>query len=625
MLNTKDFEQETKYSTYQASKDDLTKINYVRKRFMEMQQNRSIIDKDWDIYQTMIDAIFTPYPDERSSSVVPLSSAIIELFVADALKLKTEYNFKGENSEYNTAAKALEYIWKYDFRRKNRQKVFLDNEYITAWFWTSIIYTWFEKYYKEQYDPIMTDDVLTRKKVRINKEDIIIKNIDIRQFYIDNQALNCIDEASDCILEQWVSYEKFQNFKNNPLYKNTKYVNPVQYDNDYKTFVTTEEASKIWDYVKLRHYWNVEKDAYMVIANDSVLIREQHILSTIDWEKALPFVIRILWKKNYSIYWRWLCEWLMMFNSEINNLRELIMDWIRRSNTQVLAIWKWLSFDWRSFSYDNEILTFDWNLANNFQQISWNPPNQAIFQYLQQLYKDIAVFVWIDIQNIIWEPQQTAFQTEVQREASQKRINVWLTNRDIAFERFANLYKDLLQKYFPRKDAEWLYPKIEIEWEELRWDKFRKKKWKSIFEVTPEILRWDIYIDVYTNVSAPTINAVDREQKVWFISTIWNIAQWYAMAKQAWIDLETILPIKTTLSEIASDFNLQPEWKSDEADVKEAKNKLFSDINNMMMKPWMESWMKAPEQWQPIQEQPTQGQPAQWQPLQANQQTWQNM
>ena len=132
MLNTKDFEQETKYSTYQASKDDLTKINYVRKRFMEMQQNRSIIDKDWDIYQTMIDAIFTPYPDERSSSVVPLSSAIIELFVADALKLKTEYNFKGENSEYNTAAKALEYIWKYDFRRKNRQKVFLDNEYITA-------------------------------------------------------------------------------------------------------------------------------------------------------------------------------------------------------------------------------------------------------------------------------------------------------------------------------------------------------------------------------------------------------------------------------------------------------------------------------------------------------------
>jgi len=52
------------------------------------------------------------------------------------------------------------------------------------------------------------------------------------------------------------------------------------------------------------------------------------------------------------------------------------------------------------------------------------------------------------------QPQQTAFQTEVQREASQKRINVWLFNRDTAFERFANLHKDLLQIYFPRKTAE---------------------------------------------------------------------------------------------------------------------------------------------------------------------------
>jgi hypothetical protein len=64
------------------------------------------------------------------------------------------------------------------------------------------------------------------------------------------------------------------------------------------------------------------------------------------------------------------------------------------------------------------------------------------------------MFIGIDIQNILGEPNQTAFQTEVQREASQKRINVWLMNRDMAFERFANLYKDLLQTYFPLKTVE---------------------------------------------------------------------------------------------------------------------------------------------------------------------------
>lgn len=148
---------------------------------------------------------------------------------------------------------------------------------------------------------------------------------------------------------------------------------------------------------------------------------------------------------------------------------------------------------------------------------------------MDRLYKDIAIYVGIDIQNILGEPQQTAFQTEVQREASQKRVNVWLTNRDLAFERFANLHKDNLCKYFPIKDAEGLYPTIEVEGEELIGEgekkRFKKKKGKSMFEATPEMLRGDIYIDVHTNTTAPTINAVDRQQKLDLLQQVPVIAQ----------------------------------------------------------------------------------------------------
>jgi len=74
----------------------------------------------------------------------------------------------------------------------------------------------------------------------------------------------------------------------------------------------------------------------------------------------------------------------------------------------------------------------------------------------------------------------TAFQAELQRGSSQKRINVWLLNRDLANERFADLYKDLLQTYFPRKTADGLYPQVEVEDEELvgsgEKQKFKKKK-----------------------------------------------------------------------------------------------------------------------------------------------------
>ena len=580
MLSVKDFKQETKYPSYVPSTDETIKTGYVKNRFEDMRQARTAVDKDWNLYQTMINAEFTPYPDERSSSTVPLISSMIELYVADAVKLGTEFTFKSETSEHSTNAKALEYVWKYDWRTKKRKQVMVDEEYICAWFWTSVKYLGFESRTCKQSDYEVGDDMKPKwVEKEFKEEEIIVKNIDIRDFYLDDTVKTSIDDASDCILIQQLSYEKFQELEYNPFYKNIDKVAPQGWSSEDKAFITEEERIKDGKYVKLMHYWNVEKDCYIVIANDKMIIREHPMMSTIDGIKALPFVVRAFWKKNYSIYGRGFCEAGMMFNSELNNLREMLMDAIRRSNQQTIAIGNGLTFDGRTMSYENEIMTFDGNFANNFQQLSGNPPNQAIFNQKTELYKDIAMFMGVDIQNIIWQPQQTAFQTDVQREASQKRINVWLTNRDLANERFADLYKDLLQKYFPRKDAEGLYPVIEIDGQQMmgEWDKkkFRNKKGKSIFEVTPEILRGDISIDVYTNTTAPTINAVDRQQKLDLLNAVGGIAQGYALAKQSGVDIETILPLKKTLRDLASDYNLEVESNADQEDVTDAKKKLM--------------------------------------------------
>ena len=99
-----------------------------------MQQARTIVDRNRETYQTMINAYFLPYPDERSSSTIPLASSLIELYVAEAQKIETIYQFKGETSKYAANAKALEYVWKYDWRRNNRQAEFNKAEYIAAAF-----------------------------------------------------------------------------------------------------------------------------------------------------------------------------------------------------------------------------------------------------------------------------------------------------------------------------------------------------------------------------------------------------------------------------------------------------------------------------------------------------------
>ena len=100
MLDVALFEEKKDIIQYQPTEDEKVRTNFVIKRISDMQQARVVVDRDRNIYQTMIDAIWTPYPDERSSSTVPLASSIIELCVAEATKIKTEFNFKAETSKH---------------------------------------------------------------------------------------------------------------------------------------------------------------------------------------------------------------------------------------------------------------------------------------------------------------------------------------------------------------------------------------------------------------------------------------------------------------------------------------------------------------------------------------------
>jgi hypothetical protein len=132
MLSVKQFETKKNYINYVPTKDESIKMGFVKDRFSKMQSARTVVDKDWGIYQTMIDAVLVPYPDGRSSSNVPLASSLIELYVSEAAKMKTEFQFRADSSKEKTNARALEHAWKYDFRKNKRIKEFNEAEYIAA-------------------------------------------------------------------------------------------------------------------------------------------------------------------------------------------------------------------------------------------------------------------------------------------------------------------------------------------------------------------------------------------------------------------------------------------------------------------------------------------------------------
>ena len=230
-------------------------------------------------------------------------------------------------------------MWKYDWRTEKRQQTFDQSEYIVAGFGTQIMHTGFVQNSYTQTDMTVGDDMMPTFSERTETESkIIIKDLDIRNVWLDNHAIDSVEQMGDWFYEERMSYDKFKLLEGNPMYTDIDKVNSVGYSHSNTTFTTIEEDSKQGKYVKITKYENVDKDRYIEIANDKVLIRAHPLMSTIRGKKALSLSVRGLGRKNYSMYHRGLCEACLMFNSEINNLREMLMDGIRRSNSQTLAI-----------------------------------------------------------------------------------------------------------------------------------------------------------------------------------------------------------------------------------------------------------------------------------------------
>lgn len=105
------------------------------------------------------------------------------------------------------------------------------------------------------------------------------------------------------------------------------------------------------------HYWNKDSDDYIVIANKSVIIRQSPNMTP---SKRLPFVVRQFFSDPLSLYGKGFGHVAMTFNSELNTLREMLMEAVKRSNSQVVAIGGNLLFDSANtkFHYGNQIMQF---------------------------------------------------------------------------------------------------------------------------------------------------------------------------------------------------------------------------------------------------------------------------
>lgn len=118
-------------------------------------------------------------------------SAAVEMYVADATKIATEYTFRADVPEFATQAKAREAVWKYDWRKNKRKIPITKSEYVAATFGDAVLYCGTETTSYTQEDPIVSDSgTIKWEKKTVQEDNIILSNVDINKFRLDNETID---------------------------------------------------------------------------------------------------------------------------------------------------------------------------------------------------------------------------------------------------------------------------------------------------------------------------------------------------------------------------------------------------------------------------------------------------
>ena len=76
------------------------------------------------------------------------------------------------------------------------------------------------------------------------------------------------------------------------------------------------------------------------------------------------------------------------------------------------------------------------------------------------------------------------------------------------------------EKYSKPIKVEWKTPTLTLEGEDVKDGKIIKKAGKRTVQITPEDIRANLKMEVYTDFNAPTLNEVRKEQTMQFVTQL---------------------------------------------------------------------------------------------------------
>lgn len=572
------------------SKEHTKLIDYYNDRSKAMRSERSIYDKTWNDKEIQYKAHRHLNRKGMASHNAPIEFALVEHYRAEENRVKYRPELIAQNKADINAVKILSKINDWDHVQNDNEQEYIKDTYSNGIFGFGVLFDGYQKNNRIlRYRDINNNELETKLET---KAGLKIRSLNPWNCYIDNRA-GCIEDAQDFIYDEFISKEKFESLKYDPIYMNLDRVSHVNStDSPSNKSIASNKTGGI--FYKLSHMFDKQNDLYMTIANDNTIIRLQELPY---WHKELPISWRNYTYSPFSMYGRGLCEIALQYKSTINSLHEMLMDAVNRSNNETIALGSGLDFDGQTFfGYKNTIVRFNGELDQNFKQLTGTPPNQAAFAYLEDVRREMATAVGFDIQSLFAPASEKAFQTAVKQQLAKLRINISLQNRDTAYKRLTRLHIQNIQQYYPKGLINKLVPitsegaddsnlaepmNIMLEGEEFnkKTKKFIKKKGQFEFTVKPEMLETNqtINVKVITNYDTPTLKELEKENLKDFITFVAELSQLSQTTEQLRDNFGAIFDMAR------EKFNIEIDGITDDDDIEQGKQKfqmILSQLNN---------------------------------------------
>jgi len=211
---------------YEPTENDEKKVKRIIRRKTEMALRRRQYEPEWELADKGWKSYWRGDPNGKATMNAPIEFSFVNTYLAETRKRPVITDAESIGIGNTVSTKIIKKIIDFDRKSEERDIKFSEDDFIVARDGTSIMFVDYQINRRVINDVEIDDDTgkLKNNKQMEIKKGIIMENVDLRDFYVDERA-NSIEEAVDCMLIRYMPAEEFLQLQNDPSYKNILKVN----------------------------------------------------------------------------------------------------------------------------------------------------------------------------------------------------------------------------------------------------------------------------------------------------------------------------------------------------------------------------------------------------------------